>query len=179
MRKKLPALMLLFVTIGAAAQGLLPSPPVAAPVLALPGVDGRVHRLADYRGKVVLVNFWASWCGPCREEMPSLERLRRSLRGDPFVVLTVNEGESAQTVREFAKETRLGTVLLLDRDGGAARAWGARALPSSFVVGPDGRIHYSRVGALDWLAPGVRRSITGLMRKLPSLQTAWCPSHRG
>jgi len=179
MRKNWPVLLLLLGTLGAAAQGLLPSPPVTAPALALRGVDGRVHHLADYRGKAVLVNFWASWCGPCREEIPSMERLRRSLRGDAFAVLAVNVGESAQTVRHFAEEAQLGSVLLLDRDGGAARAWGARALPSSFIVGPDGKIRYSHVGALDWSAPGVRSSIIGLMRRLPSLQAAWCPSHRG
>ena len=179
MRKKWPVLLLLLGALGASAQGLHPSPPVAAPALALPGVDGRVRRLADYRGKVVLVNFWASWCGPCREEMPSMERLRRSLRGDPFAVLAVNVGESARVVRRFAETAQLGSVLLLDGDGSAARAWGARALPSSFIVGPDGKIRYSHVGALDWSTPEVRRSITGLMQRLPSLQTAWCPSHRG
>ena len=179
MRKKWLAPLLLFVVLDASAQGLRPSPPVAAPVLALPGADGRVHRLADYRGKVVLVNFWASWCRPCREEMPSMERLRRSLWGEPFAILAVNVGESARTVRRFADTLRLGSVLLLDRDGDAARAWGARALPTSFIVGPDGKVRYSYVGAFDWSAPGVRRSITGLMPKLPSLRTAWCPSHRG
>jgi len=179
MRKKWLALLLLFGALGASAQGLRPSPPVAPPALALPGVDGRVHRLADYRGKVVLVNFWASWCGPCREEMPSIERLRRSLRGDPFAILAVNVGESARTVRRFADTLQLGSELLLDRDGGTARAWGARALPSSFVVGPDGNIRYSYVGAFDWSAPDVRSVITGLMRKLPSLRTASCPSHSG
>lgn len=179
MRKKWPALLLFLGAIGAAAQGLQPTPPVSAPVLALPGLDGRVHRLANYRGKVVLVNFWASWCGPCREELPSMERLRRSLRGEPFEVLAVDVGERAQAVRHFAERAQLGAVLLLDRDGGAARAWGARALPSSFVVGPDGRIRYSHVGAFDWMAPGVRGSITGLIRKLPSLQTARCSSHCG
>ena len=179
MRKKWLALLLLFGVLGASAQGLRPSPPVAAPVLALPGVDGRVHRLADYRGKVVLVNFWASWCGPCRAEIPSMEKLRRSLSGEPFAILAVNEGEGAGTVRRFTDAAQLGSVVLLDRDGAAARAWGARALPSSFIVGPDGKIRYSHVGALDWSAPEVRRSITGLMRKLPSLQTAWCPSLSG
>jgi len=172
MRKKWFALLLLCGASGASAQSLHPTPPVVPPALELKGVDGRVHRLADFQGKVVLVNFWASWCGPCREEIPSLEDLRRSLRGDPFVILAVNEGESAQTIRRFAGRIGLGSVLLLDREGDAARAWGARALPSSFVIGPNGRVRYSYVGAFDWSTPAVRRAITGLMKTMPSLRTA-------
>ena len=120
----------------------------------------------------MLVNFWASWCEPCREEMPSIEKLRRSLHGGPFVVLAVNVGESARTARRFADAVQLGSVLLLDRDGGTARAWDARALPSTFIVGPGGAVRYSYVGALDWSSPAVRGAITGLMSRRPSLQTA-------
>jgi peroxiredoxin len=167
----LPALFL-FVAIGASAQPLRPSPGTAAPALELPGVDGRVHRLADYRGKVMLVNFWATWCEPCREEMPSIERLRRSLHGDPFVVLAVNVGEGAQAARRFADAVQLGSALLLDRDGATASSWGVRALPSTFIVGPDGAIRYRYVGALDWSSPAVRGAITGLMPRTPSLQSA-------
>ncbi len=172
MRKCWLPVLFLFGAIGASAQELQPSPGAAAPALGLPGTDGRVHRLADYRGKVVLVNFWASWCEPCREEMPSIERLRRSLRGKPFVVLAVNVGEGAQAARRFADAVQLGSALLLDRDGATARAWGARALPSTFVIGPDGTIRYRYVGALDWSSPAVRGAITGLMPRPPSLQSA-------
>ena len=172
MQKKWLALLLLLGAFGASAQALRPSPRVATPALELPGVDGRIHRLAAYRGKVVLVNFWASWCGPCREEMPSIEKLRRSLRGEPFAVLAVNVGESARAARGFADSVGLGSTLLLDHDGNTARAWGTRALPSTFIVGPHGTIRYRHVGALDWSAPEVRGAITGLMPRRPSLQTA-------
>lgn len=172
MRRTWLTALLLFWALGAWAQQLRPSPGVAAPALELPGVDGRIHRLAAYRGKVVLVNFWASWCEPCREEMPSIETLRRSLSGEPFVVLAVNVGEGAQAARRFADAAQLGAALLLDRDGATARAWGARALPSTFIVGPDGTIRYRYVGALDWSSPAVRGAITGLMPRRPSLQSA-------
>jgi len=171
-RKRWLALLLLFGAFGASAQELRPWPRVAAPALELPGADGGEYRLSAYRGKVVLVNFWASWCGPCREEMPSIEALRRSLQGDPFVILAINVGESTRAARRFANTVGLGAALLLDHDGSAARAWGARALPSTFIVGPDGTIRYSHVGALDWSAPAVRGAITGLMSRPPSLQTA-------
>ena len=68
----------------------------APAALELEDLEGRPHRLDDYRGKVVLVNFWATWCGPCREEMPTLERLRQALAGRPFTVLAVNVGEGAR-----------------------------------------------------------------------------------
>jgi thiol-disulfide isomerase/thioredoxin len=178
MQKNWFALLLLVVATAASAQSLQPTPPLAPPALALAGIDGRVHRLADYRGKVVLVNFWASWCGPCREETPSIERLRRSMRGEPFVVFSVDVGESARAVRRFADAQRLGSLLLLDREGDVARAWGARALPTSFVVDPAGKVRYSYVGAFDWAAPAVRRAITGLMKTMPALRTASCLSDR-
>ncbi|MGH8739208.1 MAG: TlpA family protein disulfide reductase [Burkholderiales bacterium] len=168
----LPAALFLFAALGVSAQELLPLPGAAAPALELPGVDGRIYRLEAYRGKVVLLNFWASWCEPCREEMPSIERLRRSLQGDPFVVLAVNVGEGARAARRFADAVQLSSVLLLDRDGTTARAWGARALPSTFIVGPDGTIRYRYVGALDWSSPAVREAITGLMPRRPSLRSA-------
>ena len=71
----------------------------AAPALALEDLSGKPHDLAAYRGSVVLVNFWATWCGPCRDEMPSIERLRTSLAGRPFTVLAVNVGESPRVAR--------------------------------------------------------------------------------
>ena len=87
-------------------------------------------------------------------------------------MLAVNVGEGAQAALRFADATRLGAALLLDRDGTTARAWGARALPSTFIVGPDGTIRYRYVGALDWSSPAVREAITGLMPRAPSLRSA-------
>jgi peroxiredoxin len=136
----------------------------ATPALELADIEGSVHRLADYRGKAVLVNFWATWCEPCREEMPSIERLRAAMQGKPFVVLAVNVGESARVARDFAASMNLGFPLLLDRDTRASKLWGARILPASFVVGPDGRIRYSFLGALDWASPEVHSSIERLSR---------------
>ena len=133
------------------------------PALELTDVDGKVHKLSDYRGKAVLVNFWATWCAPCREEMPSIEALRVAMQGKPFVVLAVNVGESARTARGFAATMTLGLPLLLDRDTKVTKAWSARILPASFVVGPDGRIRYSYFGALDWASADVRAAIMRLV----------------
>jgi peroxiredoxin len=135
----------------------------AAQAIELQDLQGKQHRLADYRGKVVLVNFWATWCEPCREEMPSIDRLRTMLKDRPFVVLAVNVGESARIAGDFAQKVPLGFPLLLDRDAKVAKAWGARILPATYVVGADGRLAYSYLGALDWASPEVRSLIEGLL----------------
>lgn len=120
------------------------------PPLTLRDLDSRVHRLSDYRGRVVLVNFWATWCGPCRDEMPSIQRLEQKLVGRPFTVLAVNLDEPEARVRRFLSELELNLIVLLDPERRVARMWDARILPASYVVGPDGRIRYSLVGELNW-----------------------------
>ena len=122
-----------------------------------------MHRLALYRGQVVLINFWATWCEPCRDEMPSLERLRQSLAGRPFVILAVNLGEPPSRVRAFLLKVPMRFPILLDGDMAAAKAWNARILPASFVIGAGGRIRYSIAGELDWSAEPQRSLIAGLL----------------
>jgi thiol-disulfide isomerase/thioredoxin len=146
-----------------AAQPLKPwtgGPPAQ---LELQDLDGAVHRLADYRGKVVLVNFWATWCAPCRAEMPSMEQLRLALADRPFAILAVNVGESPRLARDFAERLPVRFTVLLDRDTRTTRAWKARVLPASFVVGADGSIRYSHLGDLDWASDPVRRQIEALL----------------
>ena len=121
-----------------------------ARMLELRALDGAGHRLADYRGRVVLVNFWATWCEPCREEMPSMQRLKDKLAGKPFAVLAVNLDEPESRIRQFLSRMAVDFTVLLDPGKKAARAWDARILPASFVIGVDGRIRYSLVGELDW-----------------------------
>lgn len=135
----------------------------AAPTLELRDLEGATHRLADYRGKVVLVNFWATWCEPCREEMPSLERLRQALEGKPFVVLAVNVGEGGRVAGDYMKTLSHGFTVLLDRDGRTTKAWGARILPATIVLGADGKERIRHVGALDWSGAEARRRIEALL----------------
>jgi thiol-disulfide isomerase/thioredoxin len=135
----------------------------STPPLALQDLEGRSHSLESHRGKVVLINFWATWCEPCREEMPSIERLRRSLDGRPFVVLAVNLAEPPSRIRGYLEKMPLHFTVLLDRDTAAAKAWKARILPSTYIVGPDGKIRYSYVGELDWSQETVRRTIASLL----------------
>jgi thiol-disulfide isomerase/thioredoxin len=160
-------------------SGLLPMPQASAaavrfsewrggatPPLQLKDGQGRDYDLAGFRGKVVLVNFWATWCEPCRDEMPSLEELQERLKGRPFAVLTVNMEESDAKVMRFLQSALLqkdSLTVLYDRFGTVAKAWKARLLPVSFLVGPDGRIHSTLLGAADWTAPEVIAQIEKLM----------------
>jgi thiol-disulfide isomerase/thioredoxin len=146
-----------------AAQQLKPWSGGATPALALRDLEGRLHRLEDYRGKVVLVNFWATWCEPCREEMPSMNRLRAALAGRPFEVLAVNLAESESRIRRFVEQVPLEFTVLMDRDSAIAKAWQARVLPMSFLVGPDRRIRYSVVGEIDWTQERVRKAILDML----------------
>ncbi|HLX80548.1 MAG TPA: TlpA disulfide reductase family protein [Burkholderiales bacterium] len=155
--------ILLCCAANATAQQLKPWSGGTTPPLALADVEGRAYRLEDYRGKVVLVNFWATWCEPCREEMPSMNRLRASLAGRPFEVLAVNLAESESRIRRFIEQLPLEFPVLMDRDGAAAKSWRARLLPISFLVGPDGRIRYSAVGGMDWAQDEARRAVLALM----------------
>lgn len=148
----------------ASAQPLEPAARDAAPPLELADLGGRVHRLADYRGQVVLVNFWATWCVPCREEMPSFERLRASLAGKRFAVLAVNLAEPETRIQRFLDSVPVGFPVLLDRDARAAKAWQARLLPATYIVGPDGAVRYRQIGELDWSRPDVRDAILALLQ---------------
>jgi len=133
------------------------------PHFELKDIEGQVHRLADYHGRVVLVNFWATWCEPCRDEMPSIQRLKQKLSGQPFAVLTVNVGEPEARIRRFLAQIKLDLPVLLDPDLSVTRGWKARILPASFLVGRDGRIRYSLVGELDWADEHAVKTVSGLI----------------
>lgn len=156
--------LLLALALPAAAEELKPWTGGATPPLELTDLRGKKHSLADYRGKVVLVNFWATWCEPCREEMPSMERLRVSLAERPFAVLAVNLAEPESRIAKFLDTVPVGFPILLDRDTKTTRAWQAKVLPATYIVGPDGAIRYRHVGELDWSKPEVRKLILGLMK---------------
>jgi cytochrome c biogenesis protein CcmG, thiol:disulfide interchange protein DsbE len=156
--------VLLALALPAAAAELKPWSGGPTPALELADLQGKKHSLADYRGKVVLVNFWATWCEPCREEMPSIERLRASLEGRPFAVLAVNLAEPESRIQKFLDTMPLRFPILLDRDTKTTRAWQAKVLPATYIVGADGAIRYRHVGELDWSKPEVREQIVALMK---------------
>jgi thiol-disulfide isomerase/thioredoxin len=139
----------------------------ATPPLELQDLEGRTHRLSDYRGKVLLVNFWATWCEPCRDEMPSIERLRRSLRGEPFEVLAVNLAEPRSRIESFLAQMPLSFPVLRDTDTQAARAWKAKVLPSTYLLDATGRIRYVHLGDMDWSGKAALGRVRELLRSVP------------
>jgi len=134
------------------------TPPLAAPTL-----DGRQVDLRDLKGRVVLVNFWATWCDPCREEMPSFQRLRDKLKGRAFEVITVNYGEGPAKIQPFLDRWRIDLPVLLDRDKEAAAAWHAGGLPMTFIVDAEGRVRYSAFGECDWSTGEPLRAVEALL----------------
>ena len=132
------------------------------PALKLADAAGREHGLSDWRGKTVVVNFWATWCEPCREEMPSLERLRKRFEGKGVEVVAVNVGEAPERVARFTRDVPVSFPILFDRGGTTARSWKVRGYPTSFVIGPDGRIRHYFVGDLDWSSAEVVRVIESI-----------------
>ena len=142
----------------------VPDKPVA-PDFALKDADGKLHRLSESRGKVVMVNFWATWCPPCRREMPSMQRAWEKLQGGNFEMYAVNVGEDEDTIFGFTFSTgvELTFPILLDRDAHIIKAWPVVALPTSFVIDPQGRIVYRAVGGREWDDPQLLRQIRKLM----------------
>jgi thiol-disulfide isomerase/thioredoxin len=137
------------------------------PPLALDDLAGQPVDLARLRGRVVLVNFWATWCEPCIAEMPSIARLEGKLRGRPFEVLAVNYGESPAKIRAFLKKAGLGLHVLLDPDEKAADAWGAKGLPMSFLVDANGKVRYWVFGERDWTGPDSEKAVGKLLAEVP------------
>jgi thiol-disulfide isomerase/thioredoxin len=126
--------------------------PAPAPALRLRDLDDRPQDLADLSGRLVLVNFWATWCPPCRREMPSLERLYQQLRDRGLTVLAVDVGEDADTVFAFTGqlEPAPSFPLLLDPDSRAAQDWQVKGLPTSFLIDRQGRVIFRAVGGTEF-----------------------------
>lgn len=116
----------------------LPEPGQPAPEFELPDLDGNTVALSDFRGQTVILNFWATWCAPCRIEMPELERVSADYADEGVVVLTINQEETAEQVRDFLDEVGLSLPALLDGDGAVGAAYGAFFLPSTVIVDGDG-----------------------------------------
>ena len=144
-------------------SAVLPRPPAAG--FELEDVDGKKHSLSGYAGKVVVVNFWAVWCLPCRQEMPSFEHLRQILKDDPFEVIAVNQAETSDTVAPFLQglDPRPTFPVLLDLEMAVASQWGVTALPATYIVDKNGRLAYRALGGRQFDHPEVVEAIRQLV----------------
>lgn len=122
------------------------------------------YQRKSYEGQITIVNFWATWCPPCVEEIPSLNRLKEKMRGLPFELVSVNYAESAATVTEFLQKVDVNFPVLLDETGQVSIKWNVIAFPSTFIIGPDGKIHYGVNAAILWDS----KEVVSTLRKLYS-----------
>ena len=148
------------------------TPPVAAPAFSLADMDGKSYALADYRGKVILLNFWATWCPPCRHEMPAMERLYQRLRDRGFVVLAVNQWEEPDLVFAYTGDLNVfpSFPILFDPVSSVSQEYGVKGLPTSFVIDRDGRLVYRAIGGREFDHPEILRIIEDLLASPPSRQ---------
>jgi peroxiredoxin len=150
------------------AQGSRPAAPIAlgleAPGFALPALNaGAEVSLASLRGRVVLVNFWATWCKPCEDEMPAMERLYDQLRDEAFEMLAVSVDDGSEEVRAFQERLALSFPILLDRDKKVAAAYQSFRFPETFLIDQEGILVARFIGPKEWDAPEYRDRIRRLL----------------
>jgi thiol-disulfide isomerase/thioredoxin len=167
----LAALLLLVLSAEAIAEDELShsfariDPPRSVANFSLPDMDGELHTLQDYRGKVVLINFWATWCPPCRREMPALEALHQKLGDQPFAVLAVNQWEDADHVFAYMGDLNVfpSFPILFDPESRVSADFGVKGLPTSFLLDKQGRVVFRAVGGRAFDHPEVEQTIRGLL----------------
>ena len=140
-------------------------PPVTAPGFRLADMDGEMHALADYRGKVILLNFWATWCPPCRHEMPAMERLYRRFRDRGFVVLALNQWEDPDLVFAYTGDLDVfpSFPMLFDPQSSVSQQYGVKGLPTSFVIDRSGQVIYRAIGGREFDHPEILQILEGLL----------------
>ena len=130
-------------------------------------MDEEKKKLSDYRGKVVLLNFWATWCPPCIREMPSMERLHQQVNAEDFEVIAVNQMEDADEVFAFTGQLEVDPTfeILFDTNSDVSRAYDVRGLPTTYLIDKQGKIRYRAVGGREFNHPEVVRLIRQLIKE--------------
>ena len=133
-----------------------------SPAFTLSDVQGQSHNLSDYRGNVVLLQFWATYCTPCRKEMPTMNNLIKRMDGKPFKIVTVNMAEDKQSVEQFLDQVPVDFPVLMDKDGQVLGQWKVFAAPANFILDKQGNILYTLYGAIDWDSDDMVNTMTVL-----------------
>jgi len=139
---------------------------LVAPDFALPDLEGNARRPSDFRGKVVLLNFWATWCPPCRAEMPSMETLYQAYKDQGFEILAVSSDvQGAAIVQPFMEKYRLSFPALLDTTGRVNGMYGVRSIPTSYLLDRQGQVVSRELGARNWANAEARALIASLLEE--------------
>ena len=139
---------------------------LSAPDFKFPGMDGKMVSLSDYRGKVVLVNIWATWCSSCADEMPSMEKLYRELKGENFEILAVSiDAPGKKTVAPFMKKFNLSFPALMDPDGTIKTLFQTTGVPESFIINQEGILIEKVIGPKNWATPPVVGFFRNLLQR--------------
>jgi len=158
--------MLAFLTTSLSAPAAATSSNSAPPTFELPGLEGGAPvSLEEYRGKVVYLDFWASWCGPCREAMPLYEAMYREIGSDRFEVLAINLDEEPQDALNFIARHPVSYPVLTDPAGSTAKAWGLKVMPTSFLLDSSGRVVREYPGFRSAHMADIRRDIETLLEQ--------------
>jgi peroxiredoxin len=137
-----------------------------APAFTLPDLNGKMVTLAEKKGKVILLNFWATWCPPCRKEMPSMEMLHKKYGGDKFEILAIaTDRQGAKLVKPFIDEKGLTFTVLIDSEGHVQSLYDAYALPMTYIIGKDGLIFEKIIGMVDWYSEESQKYIEELIKE--------------
>jgi peroxiredoxin len=135
-----------------------------APEFRLPALDGRFVSLSDFKGKILMVHFWATWCPPCVEEMPTLDGLYDTLRGSGFELIAVSVDEAGtDVVTAFMKKNRLNVPVLMDPDKTISGLYGTYRFPESYIVDRNGIVRYKAIGPRDWGKPANRKIVQDIL----------------
>ncbi len=151
---------------GASAAYYAPEPGNHAPLFTLKDTQGTNVSFSDFKGKVVLINFWATWCGPCKAEMPSLNNLYKALKDKGFAVLAISTDSSEKPVRSFVAERGISFPVLMDKDKTVySDKYAVFGLPMSFLIDRDGVVVGRVVGEVKWDSPEMKNKITGVLNR--------------
>jgi thiol-disulfide isomerase/thioredoxin len=152
------------------AMGMTTVPPKAAPDFTLLNIDGQQVSLQQYRGKVVFLNFWATWCIPCREEMPALERLHQTYQAQDLAIISIDLKEGVDQVKAFFQKHGLSFPSLLDTNGVVFRDYLVAGMPTTYLIDRDGTMVARGVGGRDWTRAEALQLIQELLKPTPAVR---------
>ena len=167
-KSMIPLACLLMCAFACAAE--LPAPPKgirvydigSTPNFTLKDIDGESFMLENTRGNWVFLHFWASWCGPCRKEMPAIQRMSELIQDDKLDIVMINTAEDEDTIFSFLGETGTELSSLMDKDGLVTETWKPRGLPTTFLIDPNGVVRYQAIGGREW----DKATYTGFIKQL-------------